>query len=482
MLLVAGALAGARSLNELVVEAFAEAGPAILHITGERDYESVRGRVQRGPTTALIPETERIGAAYSAADLVLARAGSSVWELAAAGKPAVLVPYPFATGDHQARNAEHFVRAGGAIMVRDLDLDDVPDHVRSLLDDPARLEQMGEAMLRAARPDAADEIAEGLIELGEPLERAQAAALVRRHRRRGAVGVRAARARLGRRGRRLGPRRDAVPRGARAACRVEIAPEPVVPDGWEVVVSAAYPEVPGSARAEFLAELVGLRRSIVVAGTHGKGTTAAMIAFVLRETGRDPAWLIGAPVPAARRERGRGGGLARGRGRRVGPLRLRAAGARSRSSRTSSSTTTREFRSLAELERRSRRGWRGAARRSRRAAVRAARSPCRASTTAATRARRSRRSSWPASRGEAAPALARFTGTGRRFEVSEAGGVTIVDDYGHHPAELAATIAAVREAFPGAGCACSSSRTSSRARATSPPSSPRRWPGPTTSR
>ena len=75
------------------------------------------------------------------------------------------MPYPFATGDHQARNAEHFVHAGGAIMVRDLDIEDVPDHVRSLLDDPARLAEMGDAMLRAARPEAADEIARGLIEL-----------------------------------------------------------------------------------------------------------------------------------------------------------------------------------------------------------------------------------------------------------------------------------------------------------------------------
>ena len=75
------------------------------------------------------------------------------------------MPYPFATGDHQAKNAEYFVRAGGAIMVRELDLEDVPDTVRSMLDDPTRLAQMGEAMLRAARPHAADEIAEGLIEL-----------------------------------------------------------------------------------------------------------------------------------------------------------------------------------------------------------------------------------------------------------------------------------------------------------------------------
>ena len=66
------------------------------------------------------------------------------------------------------------------------------------------------------------------------------------------------------------------------------------------------------------------------AGTHGKGTTAAMIAFGLREAGADPAWLIGAPVPQLGRERRRGGGLARRRGRRVRPHRLRAARRRSR--------------------------------------------------------------------------------------------------------------------------------------------------------
>jgi UDP-N-acetylglucosamine--N-acetylmuramyl-(pentapeptide) pyrophosphoryl-undecaprenol N-acetylglucosamine transferase len=77
----------------------------------------------------------------------------------------VLVPYPFATADHQAKNAEYFVRAGGAIMVRELDLEDVPDTVRSMLDDPTRLAQMGEAMRRAARPNAAVEVAEGLIDL-----------------------------------------------------------------------------------------------------------------------------------------------------------------------------------------------------------------------------------------------------------------------------------------------------------------------------
>ena len=164
VLLVAGALAGARSINELVVESFSEVGPAILHISGERDYESLRRRVKR-PDYRLIATTDRIGAAYSAADLVLSRAGSGVWEMAAAGKPAILVPYPFATADHQARNAEFFVRAGGAVMVRELDLEDVPDLARSMLGDPDRLARMGAAMRRVAKPDAAVEIAEGLIEL-----------------------------------------------------------------------------------------------------------------------------------------------------------------------------------------------------------------------------------------------------------------------------------------------------------------------------
>jgi UDP-N-acetylglucosamine--N-acetylmuramyl-(pentapeptide) pyrophosphoryl-undecaprenol N-acetylglucosamine transferase len=164
VLVVFGALAGARTLNEFVVETFGERGPAILHITGVRDFELVRRRIRRYDYWAL-PETEQFGAALSSADLVLARSGGTVWEVAAAGKPAIFVPYPFATGDHQAKNAEHFVRAGGAIMVRELDLDDVPDLVRSLLDDDPRLRRMSAAMLAAARPNAAEEIAEELVAL-----------------------------------------------------------------------------------------------------------------------------------------------------------------------------------------------------------------------------------------------------------------------------------------------------------------------------
>ena len=161
---VFGALAGARALNEFVVETWGRAGPPILHVTGSRDYELVRAGVRRDDYR-VIPETERFGAALSAVDLVLGRSGSTVWEVAAAGKPAIFVPYPFATGDHQAANAEHFVHAGGAIMVRELELDQVPELVRSLLDDDARLDRMSKAMLGAAKPDAAAQIADELIAL-----------------------------------------------------------------------------------------------------------------------------------------------------------------------------------------------------------------------------------------------------------------------------------------------------------------------------
>jgi UDP-N-acetylglucosamine--N-acetylmuramyl-(pentapeptide) pyrophosphoryl-undecaprenol N-acetylglucosamine transferase len=170
VLLVAGALAGARSLNEAAVAAFGARGPAVLHLTGERDLELVRARVLRDDYVVL-PSTVRFGAALGAADLALARAGGSVWELAAAGLPAVLVPYPHATADHQTRNAEHFERAGGAVIVPDSELQRAADVVRSLLVDDAKLAAMREAMLGAARPDAAEEIAEELVQLAAAARR-----------------------------------------------------------------------------------------------------------------------------------------------------------------------------------------------------------------------------------------------------------------------------------------------------------------------
>jgi UDP-N-acetylglucosamine--N-acetylmuramyl-(pentapeptide) pyrophosphoryl-undecaprenol N-acetylglucosamine transferase len=164
VLLVFGGSLGARILNELALDAFAATGPAVLHLSGTRDYDELSGRVSR-PDYRLFAFTEEFGAALGASDLVLARAGGSVWELAAAGKPAVLVPGLFATGDHQTKNARFFERGGGAVVVPEGEVGRAPELIRSLLDDPRRLAQMSEAMLRLARPGAADEIAKELIEL-----------------------------------------------------------------------------------------------------------------------------------------------------------------------------------------------------------------------------------------------------------------------------------------------------------------------------
>ena len=161
---MAGGSQGARALNELVVERFAGSGPAILHLAGERDYPALAPRVKRADYV-LLGFTNEFGAALAACDLALARAGGSVWELAAAGKPALLVPYPYATADHQAKNASYFVEGGGAIALPESELEQVPAQLLALLDDPARLKAMSAAMLRLARPNAAEEIADELIEL-----------------------------------------------------------------------------------------------------------------------------------------------------------------------------------------------------------------------------------------------------------------------------------------------------------------------------
>jgi UDP-N-acetylglucosamine--N-acetylmuramyl-(pentapeptide) pyrophosphoryl-undecaprenol N-acetylglucosamine transferase len=164
VLLVFGGSLGSRALNELALEAFSDAGPAVLHLSGTRDYDELQGHLRR-PDYRLYAFTEEFGAALGASDLVLARAGGSVWELAAAGKPAVLVPGLFATGDHQTKNARYFEHGGGAIVVPEPELGRAPELIRSLLDDPRRLADMSQAMLRLAKPDAADEIAEELIAL-----------------------------------------------------------------------------------------------------------------------------------------------------------------------------------------------------------------------------------------------------------------------------------------------------------------------------
>jgi UDP-N-acetylglucosamine--N-acetylmuramyl-(pentapeptide) pyrophosphoryl-undecaprenol N-acetylglucosamine transferase len=161
---VFGALAGATSLNEMAVAAWGGEGPTVLHVSGERDYAALAERVRR-PGYLLMSHTDRFGDVLAAADVAVSRAGGTVWELAAAGTPSILVPYPHATADHQTLNARHFERGGGALVVSNAEIASVPDLVRSLLADQHRLTSMRAAMLSMARVDAAERIAEGVIAL-----------------------------------------------------------------------------------------------------------------------------------------------------------------------------------------------------------------------------------------------------------------------------------------------------------------------------
>lgn len=166
VLAVFGGLAGARALNELAIEAFGRSGPAVLHVSGARDFDALRPRVTR-EDYVLVASTDEFGAALAASDLAVSRAGGTVWELAAAGTPSILVPYPYATADHQTLNARYFEQGGGAIVIDQSELARVPALVRELLEDPARLERMSEAMRALARPDAAAVVADELVALAE---------------------------------------------------------------------------------------------------------------------------------------------------------------------------------------------------------------------------------------------------------------------------------------------------------------------------
>ncbi|CAN5308532.1 undecaprenyldiphospho-muramoylpentapeptide beta-N-acetylglucosaminyltransferase [soil metagenome] len=161
-----GGLAGAQALNEFAAETYGERGPAVLHIAGERDYQTVRSKVAR-QDYVLLTTTNDFGDALAVADLAISRAGGTVWELAAAGTPSILVPYPHATADHQALNARYFEEGGGAVVVRQDDLPRVPALVDELLGDPGRLQAMSEAMRTLAKPGAAEMVADELVRMAK---------------------------------------------------------------------------------------------------------------------------------------------------------------------------------------------------------------------------------------------------------------------------------------------------------------------------
>lgn len=189
--LVFGGSLGARSINLAAVEAFADVPFHVLHVCGERDHAELLARVAQTVAEPVAHEPHlravahqphpRASAGYdlreyldldafadalAAADLVVARSGGSVFELAAHGLPAILVPYPHASADHQSANARWMSQAGAAVTIADAELDAtrLRAEVEGLLGDRERLAAMARAAASLARPDAAREVAAELLE------------------------------------------------------------------------------------------------------------------------------------------------------------------------------------------------------------------------------------------------------------------------------------------------------------------------------
>ena len=178
-LLVFGGSQGARSINLAAIEAFAGAEASrrdfhVLHISGSRDHADVRAALDAAPNAdryTLVEYEPGLADALAASDLVLARAGGSIFEIAAARRPSILVPYPHAAGDHQHANAAWMAEGEAAVVVEDDELDPkrLRELVAGLMADSERLEAMGAAAAGLARPDAAERVAAELLDaIGKP--------------------------------------------------------------------------------------------------------------------------------------------------------------------------------------------------------------------------------------------------------------------------------------------------------------------------
>ena len=174
-LLVTGGSLGALSINLTAVAAFGEAASRdfeVIHITGRRDHdriESLVGRLDDPSGYHLLAYEPDLGDCLAASDLALSRSGGSVFELAATGTPAILVPYPQASADHQTANARWMQEAGAAVILPDRELDEarLASLVPELFGDRNRLRAMSEAASSIARPDAAERDARIVERAGE---------------------------------------------------------------------------------------------------------------------------------------------------------------------------------------------------------------------------------------------------------------------------------------------------------------------------
>jgi UDP-N-acetylglucosamine--N-acetylmuramyl-(pentapeptide) pyrophosphoryl-undecaprenol N-acetylglucosamine transferase len=170
--LILGGSQGARKLNEDVPHALARIGPLpeggrIVHQTGQSMRDDVEATYRElGIEADVVTFIDDMARAYSNASLVIARAGATTLaELCAIGRPSVLIPFPFAADDHQAKNAEALERLGAAVCIREsnLERESLGRLIEELLGDEARRRSMSDAARAHGKPDAAAAIVDDML-------------------------------------------------------------------------------------------------------------------------------------------------------------------------------------------------------------------------------------------------------------------------------------------------------------------------------
>jgi UDP-N-acetylglucosamine--N-acetylmuramyl-(pentapeptide) pyrophosphoryl-undecaprenol N-acetylglucosamine transferase len=164
-LLVMGGSQGASGINQAMIKSLASLRGSplqVIHLSGARDERLVADNYRRENIPAFVAAFHhRMEEVYSAGDLAVARAGAaSLAELAHFAMPVVLIPFPYAADDHQTRNAEIFVRAGAAVLLKESEIqgDILPRRIKQLIGDTAKLRRMSEICSRLAPKDAADRV------------------------------------------------------------------------------------------------------------------------------------------------------------------------------------------------------------------------------------------------------------------------------------------------------------------------------------
>ncbi len=181
VILISGGSRGARSINQAMVDVLVNAAtnPTVqyLHVTGKGEYDDIISKIKDAGVELetlrhirVEPYLYNMPQAMAMADLAVFRAGATgLAELTARGIPSILIPYPYAAENHQEFNARELVEAGAAKMIlnKDLNSEILQDTITELLDNPAMLKSMSEASLKLGRPQAAEEIAEIILQLAK---------------------------------------------------------------------------------------------------------------------------------------------------------------------------------------------------------------------------------------------------------------------------------------------------------------------------